>query len=350
MPGNPLVIRDFIYLDVERLYSLFSQVFEGVTEQITESQSAHEANTNTQKGTIGSGSSAEAQVAEASMRTQHKFLYDHMYSLLEERLSEAITSTEQINPHNYWELLSDTFLVKARGAAEIHDYERLRQFLRQFNSLGEALSAMQLRCDNPEAAIKQYEALAKSTQDPEERANYSLMAKWIRQPKEYAKQIGLQNDEKFLSSMELVLQGFYESGMDFVVSSPSKEVAFRAVLDKKLLRLDSNYFRMLHGARAIANWTVVGEVTHIPHLAEGEQAHPPSPKADAEGGADQESPVVCPDESTSANQGASQMRDSLALMFQVISNLERKFFDTSGHVEITVRPLAIYRERQVHVS
>jgi hypothetical protein len=77
------VIRDFIYVDVERLYSLYSQIFEGVTDQIVQSYMDASASVSSDSGTESRqrAVSIEAQVAEMSRRTENKFLYDHMYSL-----------------------------------------------------------------------------------------------------------------------------------------------------------------------------------------------------------------------------------------------------------------------------
>lgn len=72
------VVRDFIYVDVERLYSLYSQVFEGVADQIVQSYMAASATTDSQKESLLRGGSIEAQVAEVSRRTENKLLYDHM--------------------------------------------------------------------------------------------------------------------------------------------------------------------------------------------------------------------------------------------------------------------------------
>jgi hypothetical protein len=63
MPQNNIAIRDFIYVDADRLYSLYSQVFEGVADQIVESFIAGLATTDSQKGPLLQGSSTEAQVA-----------------------------------------------------------------------------------------------------------------------------------------------------------------------------------------------------------------------------------------------------------------------------------------------
>jgi hypothetical protein len=53
--GSGKMIKNFLYLDQEKMYSLSSQMFEGVTAHVlTESTSTNE-DSKTQKGPVGSG-------------------------------------------------------------------------------------------------------------------------------------------------------------------------------------------------------------------------------------------------------------------------------------------------------
>ena len=135
-----LTIRDFIYVDVDRLNSLYSQVFEGVAEQIVQSYINSSANLDQQKGGIGSGSATEAQVAEMSSKTESKILYDHMYNLLESKLKKSILEVSEIPANDYIKTLSEAFIIKVRGTAEIEDYNRVKIFMEKLNSLGEAVA------------------------------------------------------------------------------------------------------------------------------------------------------------------------------------------------------------------
>ena len=85
---NETIIRDFIYMDKDRLYSLYSQAFEGVIEAFIESYSNSLQSEENNKNHI-KGQTLETQVAEASTKTENKILYDHMYNLLERKLSNV---------------------------------------------------------------------------------------------------------------------------------------------------------------------------------------------------------------------------------------------------------------------
>ena len=144
MPNHDIKVRDFIYVDADRLYSLYSQVFEGVADRIVESYTAGFSTTDSQKGPPLQGSSTEAQVAEVSRRTENKFLYDHMYSRLEKRLDSVITSATEVTSENFQSKLEQAFIVRVSGTAEIEDYDRLNMFMERFNELADAIAYSQL--------------------------------------------------------------------------------------------------------------------------------------------------------------------------------------------------------------
>src|SRR5438045_3510684 len=118
-------IKDFIYLDTDRLNSLYSQVFAGVVETIVETELNEEENQNSQKGGVRfSGSTIEERVAAASYKTESKQLYDHMYNLLERKLADSITTITTISKEDYHSVTANAFLIKVHGTAELWDFQR----------------------------------------------------------------------------------------------------------------------------------------------------------------------------------------------------------------------------------
>src|SRR5215212_3700209 len=133
-------IRDFIYLDGDRLNSLYSQLFEGVAEQIVKSRLHSEVQENIQKGGITKGQIAEAQFAEMKQSTESKVLFDYMYTQLASELSESILEPQNITSETYREQLVNAFMVKVKGKAEVEDYNRMRSFVDRFNELAGKLA------------------------------------------------------------------------------------------------------------------------------------------------------------------------------------------------------------------
>lgn len=106
MDVNSTIVRDFIYIDVERLYSFYSQVFGGVAEQIIKSVGKGHERTDAQLSSPRQGKSYEEQVTDLSQRTETAILHDYLYKRLEERLGEAIKELGQLSLTNYQSTLS----------------------------------------------------------------------------------------------------------------------------------------------------------------------------------------------------------------------------------------------------
>lgn len=74
------MIKNFIYLDEEKMYSLSSQVFEGVSEYVLNEKSTESENAESQKGPVGSGRILGDILRQTDKKTEKKiferfFLY-----------------------------------------------------------------------------------------------------------------------------------------------------------------------------------------------------------------------------------------------------------------------------------
>jgi len=70
------MIKNFVYLDVEKLHSLSSQVFEGVTEYVLNESSTESENSESQKGLVGSGRVLGDILRQSEKTSERKFLND----------------------------------------------------------------------------------------------------------------------------------------------------------------------------------------------------------------------------------------------------------------------------------
>ena len=82
------MIRNLIYLDEQKMYSLSSQIFEGITEYVINENKKTEEKSESQKGLVGSGRVlADVLKAEENLR-EKKYLHDRSYSIFEKHLIE----------------------------------------------------------------------------------------------------------------------------------------------------------------------------------------------------------------------------------------------------------------------
>ena len=80
-------LRQFLYLDEYKMYSLFSQMFEGFTEYIVKDDEAKERETESQKGPIGSGRVLADLVTTKRGQEERRFLNDDAVHAFRRRAS-----------------------------------------------------------------------------------------------------------------------------------------------------------------------------------------------------------------------------------------------------------------------
>ena len=145
------MIRDFIYLDAERLRSYAAQVFGGVPEE-TSKESGHEA---------GGAATAEAGLfrflraqGEVDYRyhrsaTETRSMHHHVYSLFEQELSDSNLITDIDRNFDYetqWEpeTFEDGSFMRARGLVRCTDYGAAVQSMSAFPAVLKSFKAIQL--------------------------------------------------------------------------------------------------------------------------------------------------------------------------------------------------------------
>ena len=82
------MIKNFIYLDEEKMYSLSSQIFEGITEYVLNESGTSNQDSESQKGPVGSGKILADVIISTSKATEKKFFHDHSFTLFENHLME----------------------------------------------------------------------------------------------------------------------------------------------------------------------------------------------------------------------------------------------------------------------
>jgi hypothetical protein len=358
-------IRDFVYLDADRLNSLYSQVFEGVAEEIIKSRLYGELEKNSQKGEITKGQIAEAQFSEVKQTTENKVLYDYMYSQLEAKIAGGVLEPSGITAENYRALLSNAFMIKVKGKTEIEDYNRVKVFAKKFNELVGKLAFAE-KITQLGISLYQLEAIAKATTG-NEKGNLRKLLQTFKDPTQLAQEKGYYQDEELMQLVDMVTEMFYPDGFEITIK-PMKGVegvVFRGVIDRKCLRLQPNFLKALYGGYTDFEWTMLGQITYMPggQPLETLQLLTPTPSVtegtaeggsqleqEAEGSANRESqgePPLTPQQKPAE---LPSMRDPFRTVFGGLSTLERMFLESKQRVEIIMYPLAIYRETLLPIN
>lgn len=127
-------MKSFIYLDLFKMYSLSSQLLEGVTDYILEEKRGSITEQTDQKGPVASGRKIGEIIEETSGNFEKKFLHDYAYSIFEERLSDLNKLFSVDASLEGVEKVSHSKIVKVRGRAKFVDYKEITKSLSSVNS------------------------------------------------------------------------------------------------------------------------------------------------------------------------------------------------------------------------
>lgn len=234
-------LRDFIYIDKDRLYSLYSQAFKGIAESIVESFSISKEDTEREK-------KLEQSISDSSQKIKNVVLFDHIYNSLEEELSPHLLVVDEKT--NTTALTPSTF-VKVTGKATLEDYERLLFLMKNFNEIGMAFATMQV--------------LNNKKQDPK-----SSQTNSANSIEKFAKANGLMLEKKFTESMVKIIENFHGTALDVTIEPHSSQldVFFKTTLDEKNMRISSNTLRLTYGNKPMMDWTIVGEITNSQNMSD----------------------------------------------------------------------------------
>lgn len=227
------MIRNFIYLDSEKLRSISSQLFEGVTEQIVRQASNTETEQETQKGPVNSGRLVADIFAKESSSSELKFLEDHAYTLLENELMKAEV-VDEITSLSTKSNESKKF-VKVTGTLSINDTFVTSATLKAFNTIGEA----QWRSTNETGET------LKPLGDTEARKK--------------AREAGLQINQKWADSLSLLLDYGYDGILEFHIETTT--LLFSAPIKRNFLRESERMLLHKYSRVTQTPFTILGIVT-----------------------------------------------------------------------------------------
>lgn len=326
-------------MDTERLYSLASQVFEGVSERISQTIKDEKATTHRPRRT--SEGDIEKEVAEASLRTENTILLDHLYYQLEERISGAIVDIATAESVDYEKIQRNGTFIRVKGVASIDDYNRMSSFLDEFNDFGVSLAYVgsshtgeieQLRA-NLEAEKEHLKSQIHSSKSPlaksqlkQQLANLEDTSQPLNFLQAFAATKGLYRDPMLLHSIKTIAEAFRRGVFEINISQPYLETtaSFRSVLDKRWLRSEPEYLRSLYtGASIGTNLVVIGQITAIP---------------------DESNFSKLMETSESETSDEPSLTDILNPMFRLMGALDEMIGASTQEKSVVVQPLAIYKE------
>ena len=309
-------IKNFIYIDEYRMYSISSQIFEGVTEHIVSHRETQADSSEQQKGPVGSGR-VLADIIKSGFGTQEKkYLHDYSYKLFEDYLitADKILNIDASNVNDAILKIDTRSFVKVRAKATFNDINMIKSTLEKFNEIGEAISYV-ANFKNIDEARKQLQALENQIKDGNEKTRLRHKMKEL----EAKTKTALIQDKTFLDKTRLLLEyGFQDQ---FEVQMKIDKHLFSADLKRQYLRENEHLLVRKYSRHAEKEFVLFGTVAQ-------------SSKQPKE--------TIVEDVAEDA-EPTPHMKNALKNILDALSGMESTFTGRLNN-EIIIDPIAIYCE------
>jgi len=380
-----VIVRDFVYLDVDQLESMYSQVFGHVVREhqiLRSEQSSQEASEGARGfGTIEEESRGTRTSNLDSRRgPAHHRMYTDMLTALQKSIVKVDRETD-LGDSATVEQLSNAVLVEASGAASFLDLQRADRVMGGFNEFGEDITWSFMIGSFPYAALAeavrdtaaqkkakgspkaQKKKSGKPNPVPDELKIASEIMREIEKAEsnlpEFAAQRGLRVYSGTVDRIRSFIRRMYEDAIMFSVRV-SPHAAAVAALNENFLRDGRELTWRNYGTTFDGEWTVVGQFTRASEVAnvldDEDEGAVGSGEDDAPGLAEQVNQALMTEGAeTGESDPGGGVDDAVGhgqfsrLVKQMMSPIENgaTYFLTETPYQAMIRPLAIYRERVV---
>lgn len=308
------MIKNFIYLDEEKMYSLSSQLFEGVTEYVLSESSSEKGEAEEQKGPVGSGRVLGDILKNSERNTEKRFLNDYSYAIFEKRLLEddkvLIVSGNKAEEPN---LSTDKSFIKITSKAIFNDINSINHTLKNFNKIGKALAHITNFKEISEVRV-QLEKARQNTKDRNQKSKLQTKIKSMNNINKLATESGLQQDQSFLDDLSLVLTYGFQDQLE--VQMDLVESIFSANLNRSFLREPVELVIRKYSRKTEVEFTLFGIITQ--HQREKLEV-------------------------LEEKQEYDSIKEALMNLFSHLSNVEATFTGRLSN-EIIIDPIALYTE------
>jgi len=309
-------MRNFLYLDEYKMYSLSSQLFEGVTDYILHESKTQKADNETQKGPVASGRVIAEIIETTSASIEKKFLHDYAYSIFEDKLSsseklinvDSRATFQELNPE-----ISGNKFVRITARAQFLDSSDVVKTLDTLVDMQDSISII----SNNDIRLEIIERLnelgenksAKLSSGPL-RAELSRLSKSQRSSDEVA------NERIQYKHLSTILAHGFKSRLD--ISMQLSDCVVSADLKRKCLKDDEDFTFKTYSRVSNVELVILGIIT-------------------------QYRPIGFDDSNPLHESDSESMRDILRNSANAIHGLERQFTSGEGN-EIVLDPIAVYLE------
>ncbi|WP_313597128.1 DUF6414 family protein [Psychrobacter sanguinis] len=308
------MIKNIVYLDEDKMYSLSSQLFEGITEYVLNEKNLEKSETEEQKGYLSSGKIVGDILKNSERNTEKRFLNDYSYTLFEKKLIEenkVIVATNK--SHNLSDTISTKSFIKITANATFNDMNSLIETLNNFNKMGKALTHVTSYPDI-ERIKNELIRVQKSEDERSKISDLNVQLKKISNVDKQAIESGMQLDKDYLDNLSFLLEFGFKNQLEVQLNLPNNIVS--ANLNRNFLRESEDILIRKYSRQTEVEFTLFGIVTQY----KKEQIDPPE-----------------------VESNAKTIKEAIMNMVAHVTNLESAFTGRLSN-EIIIDPIALYTE------
>jgi len=263
-------IKSFLYLDTEKMYSISSQIFAGLTEYALKAKHNSTKEEETQKGPLGSGQILADIITESSSITEKHFLHDYSYNLFEEAL---ITKGKvlELNASNVVDSIADInnkSFVKITGKVLFSDISRIIRSIKNYNDFGYSVWYI----TQGKSLVESYKELKSEANKIVDRNKKAAAINKIDGQVNFKKELeeaSLRMDPEYLEQMVYALDYGYSGQLEIQTPMFLNEdnYLFSALLKREMLKESEEFIIKKYSVKTEREFTVFG----IPTQTKGEQ-------------------------------------------------------------------------------
>lgn len=255
-------IKSFVYLDEYKMYSISSQLFEGLTEYVLNGKKESLSESEQQKGRFASGMVMGDILIQEKNSSEKRFLHDYAFNLFEKELEDR-DKLYTVSTNDRIENLKDKKIVRVKGKIVFNDYTALIETFLEFNSLGESLGYVQFYNNSGDFNDS---LLEKETQikDRNQKNKFLIIKKELEKKFiNFLKDNSLRLDEIWLKKMASIISYGYKNNFEIQLPLYNNDIIFSSTLNRDYLKESVNSLISKYSRRSEVEFTILGTITQI---------------------------------------------------------------------------------------
>lgn len=255
------MIKSFIYLDENKMYSISSQLFEGMTQYILQENVVGNEERDEQKGAILSGRFMADMMFQQRTTSEMKSLHDFAFNLFEnELLSRKLLY--DIQDTDNAETLKDKGFVRVRGKIFFSDFAKTLFTIDHFNEIGKAIGSLQFHSLLQQINDLENEATKEKEREKKNKKQIAIKEA-NKQIDDFLKQNGLQIDEKTVKNISTIINYGYRDSYEMKLVIDNVPIIYSAIINQNYLKEPEQILVSKYSRLTEKEFTIVGIVTQV---------------------------------------------------------------------------------------